>query len=387
MPGIIVKPRSRILQGHDWVFQSEVLKVYGNPPDGSVISIKDGKDKLLGSAIYNSQSQIVARRFSRSKDALDREFFERRIARARTLRERRKCNPDFHRLVWSESDGLPGLIVDRYDHIMVFQTLTLAMDLNKEMIAELLLAIPGVDAVIERNSSSARAAENLPLQSGVVMGETDGRVVLVNGDSRYQLDLLSGHKTGYYLDQMDNHRRVAQYAQGRRVLDCFSNQGAFAIASARQGAVAVLALESSADCCLKIRENARLNEVEVAVEEEDVFGWLPNAVRRGTEYDLIVLDPPSFTKGKGGIHAALRGYRELHLRAAKLLSKNGILATFSCSHHITASDFLESVREGFNDSRRSAHLAETLSQSSDHPVLLAMPETEYLKGFVFEMIG
>ncbi|MEO8205098.1 MAG: class I SAM-dependent methyltransferase, partial [Chthoniobacterales bacterium] len=274
MAGIIVKPRARILQGHDWVFQSEVLKIYGNPEDGSVVAIKDGKDKLLGSGIINSKSQIVARRFSRGRDTVDREFFEKRIRRALALRERRHCNPQFHRLIWSESDGLPGLIVDRYGDLMVLQTLTLGMDIHKAMIAEILSSLPGVHAVIERNDTSARMAEGLPRQSGVLLGKTDGRVTLVNDGSRYEVDLLSGHKTGYYLDQMENHRRVAAYAKGRKVLDCFSNQGAFAIASLRNGAASALALEASADCVEKIRTNAKLNDVAVTVEEGDVFDYL-----------------------------------------------------------------------------------------------------------------
>ncbi|MEO8205620.1 MAG: class I SAM-dependent rRNA methyltransferase [Chthoniobacterales bacterium] len=387
MAGIIVKPRARILQGHDWVFHSEILKVYGNPEEGSVVAIKDGKDKMLGSGIFNSKSQIVARRFSRGRDILDRDFFEKRLRRAISLRERRHANSQFHRLVWSESDGLPGLIVDRYDDVMVLQTLALGMDIHKGVIAEILSSLPGIRAVIERNDTGARLAEGLPQQAGVLLGQTDGRVTLVNDGCRYEVDLLSGHKTGYYLDQMENHRSVAEYAKDRKVLDCFSNQGAFALACMRNGATSALALESSADCVEKIRENAKLNEVAVSVEEGDVFDYLPNAGRRGLEFDLVILDPPSFTKAKGSAHAALRGYRELHLRAAKLLSKNGILATFSCSHHIPASDFLETVRGGLNDARRSAHLVESLDQPTDHPVLLAMPETEYLKGFIFEMVG
>lgn len=387
MAGIIVKPRARILQGHDWVYQSEVLKAFGNPEPGSVVSIKDGRDKLLGSGIFNEHSQIAVRRFSRGRDALDREFFEKRIRRAVALRERRGCNPQFHRIFWSESDGLPGLIADRYGDVIVMQTLTLGMDIHKAVIAELLSEICDVRAVIERNDSSGRVAEGLPSQSGVIQGETDGRVMLVNRDCRYALDLLTGHKTGYYLDQMENHHQVAQWAKGRKVLDCFSNQGAFAIACMRAGAESAIAIESSEDCVAKIQANAELNAVKVSVEDADVFDWLPVAARRGIEYDLIILDPPSFAKGKGGVHAALRGYHELHLRAAKLLSRTGVLATFSCSHHISSEDFMETVRQGLHGAHRSAHLVRTLAQPADHPVLLAMPETEYLKGFVFEMTG
>jgi 23S rRNA (cytosine1962-C5)-methyltransferase len=317
---------------------------------------------------------------------LDREFLEKRLQRAVALRERRGCNPRFHRMVWSESDGLPGLIVDRYDEVAVLQTLTMGMDVHKATIADLLRQIPGIRAVIERNDSSGRAAEQLPLQCAVLAGETDGKITLENHGCRFALNLLSGHKTGFYLDQMESHAQLAQWAKGRRMLDCFSNQGGFAITGMHSGAASAVAVESSADCATQIRANAQLNAVSVTVEEQDAFDYLATAGRRGLEFDLVVLDPPSFTKGKGGLHSALRGYRDLHLRAAKLLSKGGVLATFSCSHHVSSADFMETVREGLHDARRSAHLVRTLSQPADHPVLLAMPETEYLKGFVFEMI-
>lgn len=384
MAGLVIRPRARILHGHDWVYASEVLKVFGNPADGDVVSIKDGRDKLLGTAIYNSKSQIVARRFSRRRQDLDGDFFQRRIAQAAAWRERSGCNPELCRMVWSEADGLPGVVADRYGDVVVLQTLTMAMDQRKELIAEVLASVPGVNHVVERNDAPVRVAEGLPLTTGLLRGEDPGeREVSLRG-IRFRVNFLHGQKTGLYLDQADNYAIVAAHAGGRRVLDCFSNQGGFALACAQQGATAVTAVESGAESARKLRENAERNGLEIATAEEDVFDFLKEAERRGETYDLIILDPPSFTKARGKINDALRGYRELHLRGARLLAPEGLLATFSCSHHVSAHEFESAVAGGFVDARRSARILKRLSQSADHPSVLHLPETHYLKGLLLE---
>src|SRR3954466_8470289 len=236
MAGLVIKPRARILHGHDWVFASEVLKVFGKPADGDVISLKDGKDHLIGSAIYNSKSQIVARRFSRRKQDLDLDFFKRRIGQAAEYRERRGVDPRLCRVVWSESDGLPGVILDRYGDHFVLQTLTMAMDARKEAIADAIIEIFGSVRIVERNDAPVRRAEGLELQTSVLRGDGATQVKIDIDGVRFDIDLLRGHKTGFYLDQRANYAAVAKYATGRRVLDCFTNQGAFALASARAGA-------------------------------------------------------------------------------------------------------------------------------------------------------
>lgn len=384
MAGLIIRPRARILHGHDWVYSSEVLKVFGNPADGDIISIKDGRDKLLGSAIYNSKSQIVARRFSRRRQDLDLDFFQRRISQAATWRERSGCNLELCRLVWSEADGLPGVVIDRYGDVVVLQTLTMAMDQRKTLIAEALASVPGVQCVVERNDAPVRVAEGLPLTTGLLHGSDPGeREVSLRG-IRFRVNFLHGQKTGLYLDQADNYAIVAAHAAGRRVLDCFSNQGGFALACAQQGAAAVTAVESGAESARKLRENAERNGLDVVTAEEDVFDFLKESERRGETYDLIILDPPSFTKARGKINDALRGYHELHLRGARLLAPDGLLATFSCSHHVSAHEFESSVASGFVDARRSARILKRLSQSADHPAALHLPETHYLKGLLLE---
>ena len=381
MGGIIVRPRSRILHGHDWVYSSEILKTFGSPEDGSVVSIKDGRDQLLGVGIYNSKSQIVVRRFSRRRQDLDEDFFRRRIAQALEYRIKAGCRTDLLRLVWSESDGLPGVIVDRYGNILVLQTLTKAMDLHRELIAQVLVDLTSAACVIERNDAPVRTAEGLELRSGVLAGQAPDQPVEVETSGiKFLVDPLAGHKTGLYLDQLESYDIVAPLARGRRVLDCFSNQGGFALACARQGAASVAAVESGADSVARLRENAMRNGLEVEVKHADVF----DVLNRGGEYDLIILDPPSFTKTRAKVNEALRGYRDLHARAARLLSKGGLLVSFSCSHHVAAQEFEEAISEGLQDARRNMRLLRRIGQPLDHPVIVGIPETEYLKGLVLE---
>jgi 23S rRNA (cytosine1962-C5)-methyltransferase len=386
MAGIVVKPRARILHGHDWVFSSEVLKVFGKPADGDVISLKDGKDHLIGSAIYNSKSQIVARRFSRRKQELDLDLFNRRIAQAAECRARRGVDPKLCRVVWSESDGLPGVIIDRYGDYFVLQTLTLAMDMRKEIIADAIIDLFGDVAIIERNDAAVRRAEGLELRSGVLRGDPPSPVEIVIGGLRFEVDLLHAQKTGFYLDQKQNYEAVAQYARDRRVLDCFTNQGAFALACARAGAVAVTGVEENSANIAAAQRNAARNDLRVEWKEQDVFQFLRAAEKAQSQYDLIVLDPPSFTKTKSGLRDAMRGYRELHVRAFKLLSRDGLLATFSCSHHVSENAFALMIADALVDARRSARRLRRFEQAPDHPVLPTLPETEYFKGVLLEMM-
>ena len=385
MAGIVVKPRARILHGHDWVFSSEVLKVFGNPADGGVISLKDGKDRLIGSAIYNSKSQIVARRFSRRRQDLDIDFFRRRIAQASEYRDRRDVDPKLRRVVWSESDGLPGVITDRYGDHFVLQTLTRAMDMRKDLITAAIVDVFGDVTIVERNDVSVRRAEGLELRKGILRGTASQITIEIEG-VKLELDLLHGQKTGFYLDQRHNNGIVAEYARDRRVLDCFTNQGAFALTCARAGAAEVTGVEESAENIAAANRNAVRNEVKARWIEQDVFQFLRGAEKAGAQYDLIVLDPPSFTKTRSGLRDALRGYRELHMRAFKLLSKDGLLATFSCSHHVSDAAFSETITDALVDARRSARRLRRFEQAPDHPVLPAIPETEYLRGFLLEMM-
>lgn len=382
MGGIVVRPRSRILHGHDWVYSSEVLKTFGSPADGEVVSIKDGRDQLLGVGIYNSRSQIVARRFSRRRQDLDGDFFRRRISQAVEYRRHAGCRLDLCRLVWSESDGLPGVIADRYGPVAVLQTNTAAMDRHRQILAQVLAETTGAACVIERNDAPVRSSEGLEMRAGVLLGENPGGIEIGAAGVKFVVDPLGGHKTGLYLDQLESYGIVAGMASGRAVLDCFSNQGGFALACAKAGAAAVTAVESGTESIAALRANVQRNGVAVEARQDDVFDFLKRPDR--PEYDLIILDPPSFTKARGRIAEALRGYRDLHARAAKLLSKNGVLVSFSCSHHVSAREFEDSIAEGLNDARRNMRMIRRIGQPLDHPVVMGQPETEYLKGVVLE---
>ena len=389
MAGIIVKPRSRILHGHDWVYGSEILKTFGDPTNGGIVSIRDGRDRLLGTGMYNSRSQIVARRFSRQRQELDLDFFQRRLAQAIEYRRRRNLNMSSCRLVWSESDGLPGLIIDRYGSAFVIQTLTLAMDQRQDLIVEALKPeaekLAGPDFVIaERNDAPVRRAEGMETRTGMLHGEaTVQNVQILNLD--FEIDVLHGQKTGFYLDQVENYRAVSDWAIGRRVLDCFANQGAFSLSCAKAGAASVTAVEISADAVGQINANAARNKTKIEAFEANVFDYLKDREAAGAQYDLIILDPPSFTKSKDKLQDAMRGYKDIHLRAFKLLSPTGLLATFSCSHHVGADLFRDMISESLVDAKRSARLLQTYGQNADHPILATIPETEYLKGFLMEM--
>ena len=394
MAGLVVKPRTRILHGHDWVFSSEVLKIFGNPADGDVISLKDGKDRLIGSAIYNSKSRIVARRFSRQRQDLNLDFFKRRIAQAADYRVRREVDPKLGRVVWSESDGLPGVIIDRYGEHFILQTLTLAMDMRKDLIANAIVDLFREKiTIIERNDALVRRAEGLDLRKGILKGAAPSApIVMQIGGARQsaplqlEIDLLHSQKTGLYLDQLSNYPIVAQHATGRRVLDCFANEGAFALSCARAGATDVAAVEENREGIAAGKRHATRNGLKVRWMEADVFQFLRAAEKAQAQYDLIVLDPPSFTKTKSGLRDALRGYRELHLRAFKLLSKDGLLATFSCSHHVSEAAFAQTIVDALVDARRSARKLCRFEQAPDHPVLPTLPETEYFKGLLLEMM-
>ena len=384
MAGLVIKPRARILHGHDWVYTSDVLKAFGNPIDGELVSLKDGKDRMLGSAIYNSKSQIVARRFSRQRQDLDLDFFQRRISHAIEYRNRRDVDPFVCRLVWSESDGLPGVIIDRYADTYVLQTLTLAMDRRKELIVAALVAVTGAVNIIERNDAPIRKAEGMELITGVLKGEAHPVEIEILG-LKFLINPLLGQKTGFYLDQMGSYQEVAGWAAGRRVLDCFANQGAFALACAKAGAAEVTAVEISEEATAQINANAQRNGITLKAVKSNVFDFLKDQERENAQYDLIVLDPPSFTKSKLKLHDAMRGYKEIHLRAIKLLAPGGLLATFSCSHHVTGEMFREMIIDSLVDAKKSARLLKTMHQGPDHPILVGQPETEYLKGVLMEL--
>ena len=383
MPGLVIAPRARIFHGHEWIYAGEIRKSFGDPQPGDVISLKDCRDRPLGTAIYNPHSLIVARRFSRRKQDLDADFFTRRIGRAIDYRRRLGIDDTLARLVWSESDGLPGLIVDRYGPHLVVQTLTLAMHQRVELIASALAGLLNPESIILRNDSPVLRAEGLEPEIRMLAGNQPNPFEVHANGIRFEVDLVDGQKTGLYLDQLGSHAEVARLAGGRRVLDCFTNQGGFALACARAGATAVTAVDISTAACESTRRNAAANKLEIETLEHNVFDFLKHAE---PAYDLIILDPPSFTRNKKSLADAMRGYKEIHLRALKLLGNGGLLSTFCCSHHASRELFLANLVEASVDAKKSIRLVAEHHQRADHPILPALPETSYLKGFTVEVI-
>lgn len=387
MPALIVQPRSRLFHGHVWVYSSDIKARVGDPKPGEVVTLQDVRGKTIGSAIYNPLSQISARLFSYRRQDLDLDFFKRRIERAIKVRTDAGIDTSLSRLVWSESDGLPGVIIDRYGDHLALQTLTLAMAQRQELIVQALTELLAPKGIVQRNEGGVRKAEGLEQVKGVVAGECPAPFVVRHGQSAFQVDLLEGQKTGLYLDQLDNYQHVAGLAKGRRVLDCFSNQGGFAQACSLAGAAGVTAVDISDVATAQAMENAAISGAQIQFIAANAFDFLKHQEAAGANYDLIILDPPSFTKTKSSVNDALRGYKEIHLRTLKMLPPGGVMASFTCSHHVSTGEFHGSIINAAVDARKTLRRITTYTQRPDHPILATIPETEYLKGYAYEVIA
>jgi 23S rRNA (cytosine1962-C5)-methyltransferase len=374
--------RSRVLSGHPWVFGNEVETLAPTEHDGEVIELRDRTGRFLGSGIYNSKSQIVWRRLSRDRVALDESFIRGALERALARRGGVDTKAN-RRLVWSESDDLPGLVADQFGDTLVVQVQTLAMDRRAGMIVETLAARTGAAEVILRNDASIRRLEGLPLAVSTRSGKAwEPRWHRIDGFD-YWLDLQSGQKTGFYLDQREQHAAVAKHAKGRRVLDAFCNQGSFALHAARSGAAMVRGLDSAFDAITQAKRNAERNGVAAEFESVNVFDYF--GAKRDETWDLIVLDPPPFAKSKSALDGALRGYKELNLRAMKALAPGGLLATYTCSHHMQDAELRSVLADAAADAKRKVQVLEFCHQPTDHPVLVTMPESEYLRGYILRI--
>jgi 23S rRNA (cytosine1962-C5)-methyltransferase len=395
MPSVLLRPgeADRVLAGHPWVYHGSVDRLTRPAADGDVVQVKDHRQRLLGVGFYNSKSKINVRVLDPERVTVDERFFEQRIQNALELRRKHLPKATSFRVVNAESDFLSGLIVDRYEDVLVIQTSSLGMDQRKPLIIAALKKIFSPRAIVERNEMASRKFEGLPDANGVVDGQLDGPVAVRINGLEFTVDLLSGHKTGYYLDQQVNYEAVARFARGAQVLDCFSFLGGFALHAARAGASHVHALDQSAEVIAAAGRNAAQNGLAegCSFEAANVFDWLKAQTQTSAHekvvprFDLVILDPPSFTRNRASIPDALRGYKEIHLRALKLLKRGGTLATYCCSHHIDAVRFQQVILEAAFDAHRVLRRVATYSQSPDHPILLPIPETEYLKGFAFEV--
>jgi 23S rRNA (cytosine1962-C5)-methyltransferase len=371
--------RPRALQGHPWVFANEVEAPLAAEFDGEVVECRDRTGRFIGTGIHNSRSQILWRRLSRDRVTLDADYLRGALTRAIA----RRAPEAARRLVWSESDDLPGVVVDQFEDAVVVQLQTLAMDRRAGLIGDLLAELLRPAEVIFRNDASIRRLEGLPLEVRTRSGRPwEARWVRIGG-LEYWLDLQAGQKTGFYLDQRFQHAAVARHCAGARVLDAFCNQGAFALQAARAGALEVLGLDSAEDAVAAARRNAERNGLKAEFQAANVFDWF-NDPARGIEplWDVIILDPPPFAKSRSALEGALRGYKEINLRAVKLLVPGGLLATYTCSHHMQDAELRHVLAEVAADSRRRLRVVDWAHQPTDHPVLATMPESEYLRGYL-----
>jgi 23S rRNA (cytosine1962-C5)-methyltransferase len=350
---------------------------------------------LLGVGFYNSKSRINVRVLAPERVEVNQSFFEQRIREALAIRQKHLPGATSFRVVNAESDFLSGLIVDKYEEALVVQTSALGMDQRKAQIVAALQTIFSPRTIVERNEMASRKFEGLPDANGVLVGATDGEAVVALNGLKFTTNLLAGHKTGLYLDQQVNYRLVAErVALGAQVLDCFSFLGGFALHAARAGAAEVRGIEQHPDTVAAATRNAAANGLaeRCAFEAANVFDWLkaqtatPPHQKLIPRYDVIVLDPPSFTRNRAAVPDALRGYKEIHLRALKLLKRGGTLATFCCSHHVDANLFLEAILAAAYDAHRILRRTAIYTQAPDHPVIPVIAETEYLKGFAFEVV-
>ncbi|MBI3876927.1 MAG: class I SAM-dependent rRNA methyltransferase [Verrucomicrobia bacterium] len=398
LPTIFLKPGEgdRIIAGHPWVYHTSVLRLSQPATDGGLVQVKDHRQRLLGVGFYNSKSRINVRILAPERFEVDQAFFEQRIRAAHAVRQRHMPGATSFRVVNAESDFLSGLIVDKYEDVLVLQTSSLGMDQHKADIVAVLQKIFSPRAIVERNEMASRKFEGLPEFNGVVAGECDGKVTVQLNGLKFGADLFGGHKTGLYLDQQVNYQRVAELialTPGSQVLDCFTFLGGFALHAARAGAAHVKAIDQSEEAVTRAKANAEANGLAAKCDFEaaNLFDWFKAAtVTRPHErviprWDAIILDPPSFTRTRDTVENALRGYKEIHVRALKLLRPGGVLATFCCSHHVDTELFLDTVLSAAFDQRRVLRRVAMFSQSPDHPVIPMIPETEYLKGFAFEM--
>ncbi len=372
--------KGRVLTGHPWVFANEIEKLLPAEHDGAVVECRDRTGRLLGTGLYNSRSQIVWRRLSRDRVALDADYVRAALQAAIA---RRSPTEAYRRLVWSESDGLPGVVVDQFGHTLVVQIQTAGMALRETMISDLLDELLHPAEIIHRDDAPIRRLEGLPQQVKTRSGRPwEPRWAQIDG-LEYWLDLERGQKTGFYLDQREQHRRVARWAEGKRVLDAFCNQGAFALHAARAGAALVRGIDSAEDAIAQARRNAERNQLSVEFSVANVFDYFSE--HRDERWDLIILDPPPFAKSKSALEGALRGYKEINLRAMQRLSPGGLLATYTCSHHMQDAELRGVLAAAANDAKRRVSVLEFAHQPTDHPVLITMPESEYLRGYILQV--
>ncbi|MEO0122788.1 MAG: class I SAM-dependent rRNA methyltransferase [candidate division WOR-3 bacterium] len=363
---------------HPWIFSNEIIKTE-DPSPGEVVKVEERK-KVIGSGFYNPHSLISVRLFSEKEENFSREFLLNRIKNALTLRSDLR---ESYRLIYSESDGLPGLIIDKYNKYFVVEINCLGMDKQKDLVFNALKELFNPEGIYEKSDENLRKLEGLGIENKIVYGKIPEFVEIEQDGIKFFVDIINGQKTGFFFDQRENRQKIAEFATGE-ILDCFCYTGGFSLYTSKKGKA--LGIDSSEKAIETAKKNALLNNLECRFECADVFKTLRKFYNENKKFDTIILDPPSFTKSKKKKFEALRGYKEINLMAMKLLNEGGILFTSSCSYHISNEEFLNMLRDAAKDAKKHFIIIHQGKQAKDHPVLLNFPESNYLKAYFLRVI-
>lgn len=374
--------------GHLWIYAGFVHAVNGEPVAGDVVDAVMPNGRFYARGLYNPASKIRIRILTFEDEPVAESFWRGRIAQAVRLRKRVVSNTDAYRVIYGEADRLPGLIVDRYGDVLVMQTLSAGMDRRKELLADLLCEETGASQVYLRNDAKSRALEGLPSGTGFLRGGGPTTLEVYEGPARFHVDIARGQKTGWFCDQRDNRLAAARFASGAEVLEVFCHTGAFGVHAALAGAKSVEGLDVSEEALALARSHAELNNVQdrCRYQSADAFDEMRKLERTGRRFDLVLLDPPAFARSKQAVPRALAGYKDVNLLGIRLARPEGILVTSSCSHHVSEGDLWKAIGRAAQDAKRQVRLLEQRGQASDHPILLSMPETRYLKCFILQVL-
>jgi len=376
----------RVDSGHPWLFKSDIERIAGKAMAGDVVDVHGLDGRFLGRGFFNPFSQIAIRLLTRWEEPITRDFFERRIRQAWEYRKK-VADINSCRVIFAESDFLPGLIVDKFNDILVIQTLSLGMDMAKDTIVSLLQEIIEPRGIYERNDVPVRELEGLPQETGFLTEPFDTNVEMMENGIKFIVDVAEGQKTGFFLDQKENRAALKPLVKGQHVLDCLTHTGSFALHAAHYGAASVTGVDISEHAVACAEKNAELNGYSDRTDfvEANAFDYLRNAADNKDMHDVVILDPPAFTKTRSAIEGAVRGYKEINLRALKIVNPGGFLVTCSCSHHVSQELFMKTIHDAATDAHRQVKLVEYRSQAKDHPILLASAETQYIKCAILQL--
>ena len=376
---------TRVRSGHPWVFASDVERIEGDFEPGGVVTVESGKHTFLGKAFYNPHSQIALRMLTYHDELVDEAFFVNRVGTAVQYR-RDFCDIDSCRLIYSESDFLPGLIVDKFGDVLVIQSMSLGIEKWKDVLVNALVNAVHPKGIYERNDVPVRRLEGMEQTTGLLYGEVPDEVPMFENGIQFMVDVKNGQKTGFFLDQKENRREVMRLCRDARVLDCFCHNGSFALHAAKGGAKSVLGVDISEEALEVARRNAENNGfTQVSFEAHNCFDHLRELTDAHAKYDVVILDPPAFTKTRAQVESALRGYKEINLRGLKLVKNGGFLVSCSCSQHVSEEQFVQMINTAARDSKKRVRFVELRSQGHDHPILPASPETKYLKCAIMQI--